>query len=37
MVYVYPSCKQGEHVKCPRQYAGLVKCQCACHLVIGVG
>lgn len=34
---IYPACKNGEHGRCPVVYAGLVKCKCACHVVIGSG
>ena len=34
---IYPACKNGEHGRCPINYAGLVKCRCACHVVVGSG
>jgi hypothetical protein len=34
---IYPACKNGEHAKCPVNYAGLVKCRCTCHNIIGMG
>jgi hypothetical protein len=34
---MYPSCKNGKHAECPVIYAGLVKCKCLCHQVIGSG
>ena len=34
---IYPACKKGSHVQCPAQYAGLAKCRCACHAIIGSG
>jgi|7_EtaG_2_1085326.scaffolds.fasta_scaffold00635_14 hypothetical protein len=32
---IYPACKNGEHTRCPVVYAGLVKCACLCHKVVG--
>ena len=34
---IYPACKRKKHATCPVVYAGLVKCKCACHAVIGSG
>lgn len=34
---IYPSCRDGEHYNCPKQYGNLIKCNCTCHKIIGVG
>ena len=34
---IYPSCRDGDHHKCPIQYGNMTKCQCYCHKIIGVG
>lgn len=34
---IYPSCRAGNHGGCPVMYGGLVKCNCTCHKIIGIG
>jgi hypothetical protein len=34
---IYPACKRGMHHSCPVVYAGLIKCGCHCHKIIGAG